>query len=232
MDEADDLLQRALIDADDSAAVALRVEGLAVSDAVTIIFHGRRDLGTIQTYVTPGGRGAGAAVGADELLRIPCDLDLADASSLKEAEGLYAEQAQALRDAIIAADTMLAVWAEPLAEAAGAPVAVQRRVALGMRLPASRLLPVALSAPERRLVVTAVCGARTLAKGRPPLGIACAQEGVARVYPLPDDPRSCLEDFLTHAAAHARSTSDQLKKQEASVARFLEINGDDLPQAG
>src|SRR5215207_10812111 len=66
MDEADDLLHRALIDADASAAVALRVGGLAMSDALTVIFHGRRDLGTIQTYVANGGRGAGSSVTASE----------------------------------------------------------------------------------------------------------------------------------------------------------------------
>ena len=75
-DEADDLLRRALIDAEASVAVALRVEGLAMAEAVTVIFHGRRDLGTIQTYVANGGAGAGAAVAAAELLRVPCDLDL------------------------------------------------------------------------------------------------------------------------------------------------------------
>ena len=232
MDEADDLLHRALIDTGDAAAVALRVEGLAVSQALTVIFHGRRDLGTIQTYVAHGGRGAGSAVGADELLRVPCDLDLADAESREEAEGLYAEQARALRDAIVAADTVLAVWAEPLAEAAGTPVAVDRAVELAVRLPAHRLMPVALSAPERRLVVAAVCGARTLADGRPPLGIACAQQDVAHVYALAEDPESCLQDFLARAAEHARRTADVLAKQEASVARFLELNGDDLPPRG
>src|SRR4051812_28747386 len=107
MDEADDLLQRALIDAEASAAVALRVRGLPVSDALTVIFHGRRDLGTIQTYVTHGGRGAGSAVGAAELLRVPCDLDLADAGDRGEAEELYAAQAAAFRDAIVAADAVL-----------------------------------------------------------------------------------------------------------------------------
>src|ERR687889_423066 len=122
MDEADDLLQRALIDAEDSAAVALRVGGLAMSDAVTVIFHGRRDLGTIQTYVTHGGRGAGAAVAASELLRVPCDLDLADAADRDEAEELYAAQARALRDAIVAADTVLAVWAETLSRVAAVDV--------------------------------------------------------------------------------------------------------------
>src|SRR5947199_1401451 len=76
---ADELLRRALVDADDAAAVALQVHGLPVADTVTVIFHGRRDLATVQTYVTNGGRGTGAQVRAGELLRVPCDLDLADA---------------------------------------------------------------------------------------------------------------------------------------------------------
>ena len=58
MDPSDDLLQRALIDAQACVSVALKVSDLAVSDALTVIFHGRRDLGTIQTYVAHGGRGA------------------------------------------------------------------------------------------------------------------------------------------------------------------------------
>src|SRR4051794_25868285 len=104
MSDADDLLQRALTDAEACASVALKVADLPLSEALTIIFHGRRDLGTLQTYVAHGGRAAGTAVGASELLRVPCDLDLADAASRDEAEELYASQARALRDAIVAAD--------------------------------------------------------------------------------------------------------------------------------
>jgi hypothetical protein len=232
MDEADDLLQRALIDAEASAAVALRVSDLALSEALTIVFHGRRDLGTIQTYVAHGGRGAGSAVGAAELLRVPCDLDLAEAGDRDEAEELYAAQARALRDAIVAADTVLAVWLEPLTEAAGSGVEVDRSIELDVRLPAHRLMPVALTAPERRLMVAPVCGARTLAEGRPPLGIVCAQQDVAHVYPLSDDPGRCLEDFAERAAEHARRTADRLAHQEASVQRFLELNGDDFEPTG
>jgi hypothetical protein len=224
---ADDLLRRALIDAESSAAVALSVGGLPVSDQVTVIFHGRRDLGTIQTYVAPGHHGAGESVGAAELLRVPCDLDLAEAEDRDEAERLYAEQARAMRDALVGADTVLEVWREPLTGIAGADVDVDRSVELDVTLPAHRLLPVALVAPERRLVVAPVCGARTLAEGRPPLGIACAQQDVARVYPLPDDPERCLEDFLTHAAEHAQRLAEALEHREASVERFLEINGDE-----
>jgi hypothetical protein len=88
-------------------------------------------------------------------------------------------------------------------------------------------MPVALVAPERQLMVAPVCGARTLAEGRPPLGIACAQQDVARVYPLPDDPERCLTDFLQFAAEHARRLGQQLEHQEASVRRFLELTGDD-----
>jgi hypothetical protein len=223
----DDLLKRALTDEDQVAAVALKVGGLPISDSVTVIFHGRRDLATLQTYVTPGARGAGSAVRADELLRVPCDLDLAEAGDRHEAERLYAEQAGALRDALVGAETVLSVWAEPLEELAEGQVAIDRSVTLDVNLPAHRLLPVALVAPERRLVVTPVCGVRTLAEGRPPMGIACAQQGVARVYPLPDDPERCLEDFLLAAADHAHGLAEHLEHQEASIDRFLELNGDD-----
>ena len=40
--------------------MALRVPGLPLCDTLTVVFHGRRDLGTIQTYVAHGGHGAGA----------------------------------------------------------------------------------------------------------------------------------------------------------------------------
>jgi hypothetical protein len=223
---ADDLFRRALIDADASAAVALRVAGLPLCETITVVFHGRADLGTIQTYVANGGRGAGSAVGADELLRVPCDLDLAAAGDREEAEHLYAEQASALRDALEAADTVLHIWREPLEELAGARVTIDRRIDLDVRLPAHRLLPAALVAPERHIVVTAVCGARPLAEGRPPMGIVCAQQDVARVYPLPDDPERCLEDFLDVAADHARRTGEQIGRQEQSVRRFLELSGE------
>src|ERR671916_2848842 len=228
MDEhpSDELLRRALIDADASAAVALRVTGLPLCDALTVVFHGRRDLGTIQTYVAHGGRGAGAAVGAGELLRVPCDLDLAEAEDREEAERLYAEQAITMRDALEAADTVLDIWREPLEDLAQAPVGIDRRIGLDVRLPAHRLLPAALVAPDKGILVTAVCSARPLAEGKPPMGIACAQQDVARVYPLPDDPERCLEDFFECAAEHARRVGEQLGRQEQSVRRFLELSGE------
>lgn len=231
-DDADDLLRRALIDPDDSAAVALRIEGLATARALTVIFHGRRDLGTIQTYVANGGHGAGDAVAAGNLLRVPCDLDLHHAEDREEAEELYAAQARALKDALLAADTVLAVWQDALEALADSPVGVDRSVALDVQLPAHRLMPVALVAPEQRLTITPVCGARTLAEGRPPLGIACAQQDVAHVYPLPDDPERCLRDFAERAADHARRLAERLSHQDASVRRFLELSGDDFPAAG
>ena len=231
-EHADDLLRRALLDTEATAAVALRVSGLPLCEQLTVVFHGRRDLGTIQTYVTHGGRGAGAAVTADELMRVPCDLDLAGAEDREEAEHMYAEQAAAMRDALVGADTVLDIWRGPLEDLAHSRVEVDRRLALDVDLPAHRLLPAALVAPERRIVVTAVCGARPLAEGRPPMGIVCAQQDVARVYPLPDDPERCLEDFFEVAAAHAREMADRLGRQEASVERFLELSGEDFPEAG
>lgn len=228
-DGAEELLRSALLDASGAAAVALRVEPLALCDTLTVIFHGRRDLGTIQTYIAHGKRMPGMAVAADELLRVPCDLDLGDAADRGDAEQLYAEQAGVLRDALLAADTVLSVWREPLADVTGARVTIDRSIELGERLPAHRLMPVALVAPERRLTVTPVCGAGTLSAGRPALGIACAQQDVVRVYRLRDDPERCLEEFLDEAAEHARALAEQLNHQATSVERFLELN-DDEPQ--
>jgi hypothetical protein len=224
-DPAEDLLRRALLDGESAAAaVAMKVDGLALCDELTIIFHGRRDLSTIQTYVAHGGLGAGSAIHASELLRVPCDLDLADAEDRDDAEHLYAEQARSLRDALHAADTVLSVWCAPLADAMGSRIDVDRSIAINVALPAYRLMPVALFAPERQLMVAPVCGARTLAEGRPPLGIACAQQDVAHVYPLFDDPERCLDDFLGRAADHARLLAERLAHQEASVERFLELS--------
>jgi hypothetical protein len=221
--QADELLRRALLDESSSVAVSLRVGGLPLSEAVTVIFHGRRDLGTLQTYVTRGSRGAGATVAANELLRIPCDLDLADAEDRDEAERLYVEQATALRDALLSADVVLDVWREPLEELVAPDVAVDHSLELSVRLPAHRLLPTALVARDSQLVVTPVCGVRTLAQGKPPMGIACAQQDVTRVYPLADDPERCVEDFLEAAAEHAHALAERLQHQEASVERFLEL---------
>ena len=226
-DDSDDLLRRALIDPEASVAVALKVDGLALSEALTVVFHGRADLGTIQTYVAHGPRGAGSAIAADEMLRVPCDLDLGDAETRDEAEEAYVEQARTLRDALVAADTVLAVWREPFAELAESEIGVSRSIELGVRLPAHRLMPVALVAPDRHITVVPVCGARTLAEGRPPMGIACAQQDVAHVYPLPDDPERCLADFAERAADHARRMAERLEHQEASVRRFIELSGGD-----
>ena len=113
---------------------------------------------------------------------------------------------------------MLDIWREPLEDLAGARVEVDRRIRLDVRLPAHRLLPAALVAPDRRLVVTAVCGARPLAEGRPPMGIACAQQDVVRVYPLPDDPERCLEDFL-EAGRRARAPDGRPPRPPGGLRR-------------
>jgi hypothetical protein len=223
-DNPDELLRRALLDDSSSVAISLKVEGLPVSDAVTVIFHGRRDLGTLQTYITYGSKGTGSRVGANELLRVPCDLDLAEAFDRDDAERLYAEQARALRDALVGADTVLDVWREPLDELSDGNLTIDHSIELSVRLPHPRLLPTALVAPDRQLVVTPVCSARTLAEGRPPMGIACAQPDLTRVYPLADDPERCVEDFLELAAEHARALAERLEHQEASVERFLELS--------
>jgi hypothetical protein len=221
---AEELLRRALLDESSSVAVSLKVGGLPLSDSVTVIFLGRRDLGTLQTYVARGSRGAGTTVTASEMLRVPCDLDLADADDRADAERLYIEQATAFRDALVGADVVLDVWREPLGDLLGGNVSVDHSIDLSVRLPAHRLLPTALIAPESHMLVTPVCSARTLAEGKPPMGIACAQQDVIRIYPLADDPERCVEDFLEAAAEHARALAERLDHQEASVERFLELS--------
>ncbi|MBV8221659.1 MAG: hypothetical protein JO325_24610, partial [Solirubrobacterales bacterium] len=67
---AEELLRRALLDESTSVAVSLKVGGLPLTQSVTVIFHGRRDLGTLQTYVTRGSRAAGTTVAANEMLRV------------------------------------------------------------------------------------------------------------------------------------------------------------------
>ena len=224
---AEELLRRALLDESSSVAVSLKVGGLPLTQSVTVIFHGRRDLGTLQTYVTRGSRAAGTTVAANEMLRVPCDLDLADADDRAEAERLYVEQASAFRDALVGADVVLDVWREPLSDLLGSSVSVDHSIELSVRLPAHRLMPTALIAPESHLVVTPVCSARTLAEGKPPMGIACAQQDLTRVYPLADDPERCVLEFLELAAEHALELAERLDHQEASVQRFLELSGDD-----
>jgi hypothetical protein len=161
--DAEELLRRALLDEGSAVTVSLRIDGLPVSDAVTVIFYARRDLGTLQTYLTPGSRGAGSVVAADQLMRVPVDLDLGDAEDRAEAQRLYAEQARSLRDAVLSADIVLDVWREPLSEIAGQDVMVDHSVDVAVRLPVPRLLPTALVAPNVHIVVTPVCSARTLA---------------------------------------------------------------------
>jgi hypothetical protein len=229
---ADELLKRALIEPESSVSVALRVGGLSLSEGLTIVFHGRPDLGTVQTYVANGGRKAGMAVAAGELLRVPCDLDLAAAEDMHEAEEQYLRQARIMRDILVSADVVLSVWREPLEETAQAFVQVDSSVDLDVKLPAHRLMPCALAVPERGIVITPVCGARALAEGKPPLGIACAQRDFVRVYPFPDDPEEALDDFFDAAAEHARNFAERLRQQEVSVQRFLKLSGEDCHQTG
>jgi hypothetical protein len=221
--DAEELLRRALLDVGSAVSVSLRIDQLPLSDAVTVIFYARRDLGTLQTYLTPGSRGAGSAISPAELLRVPCDLDLADASDREEAQHLYAEQARTLRDTLVGADLVLELWREALAELLG-NVVIRMSVDLQARVPLPRLMPTALFAPESQVVVTPVCNARTLAEGQPPVGIACIQQEVTHVYPLAEDPEGCVIDFMDRSARHAHDLAEQIAHQEASVERFLELS--------
>jgi hypothetical protein len=221
--DAEELLKRALLDVGSAVSVSLRIDGLPLSEAVTVIFYARRDLGTLQTYLTPGSHGAGSSISPAELLRVPCDLDLADATDRDEAQRLYAEQARTLRDTLVGADVVLELWREALASLLG-NVVLKMAVDLSERAPLPRLMPTALFAPESQIVVTPVCNARTLADGQPPVGIACIQQEVAHVYPLAEDPEGCVIDFMERSSKHAHTLAEQIAHQEASLERFLELS--------
>jgi len=146
-DAAEQLLRRALLDDTSSVAVSLKVGGLPLSDAVTVIFHGRRDLGTLQTYVACGSRGAGATVSASELLRVPCDLDLAEAEDRETAERLYLEQATALRDALIG--SVSHELRTPLASILGAATALLQAPAVAAEPKLAAVASIARDEAER-----------------------------------------------------------------------------------
>ena len=97
---------------------------------------------------------------ARELLRVPCDLDLADAGDREEAEQLYADQARVFRDALVGADVVLDVWREPLCDLVGAEVMVDYSVELPFRLPAPRLMPTALIASKTSTQCRLACSIR------------------------------------------------------------------------
>ena len=142
--------------------------GLPLCDALTVVFHGRRDLGTIQTYVAHGGRGAGAAGRAGRAAA------RAVRPRPRRRRGPRGGRARctpsrpprcATRSS---APTPCSTSGASRSRTSRRPhVEVDRRIALDVRLPAHRLLPAALVAPERQMVVTAVCGARPLAEGPP-----------------------------------------------------------------
>lgn len=222
-DGAEALLRQALIDETSAVTVSLKIGGLPVSDTVTAIFYARRDLGTLQTYLTPGACGAGTRIATRSLMRVPCDLDLAEAEDREQAQQLYGEQARALRDVLLAADIVLGIWREAIA-ARGTRVITDRSVQAAPPLLAPRLLPTALRAPDSQLYVTPVCSARTLADGQPPAGIACVQQDHARIFALTDDPDESVSEFFDSAAEHAQALAVRLAHQEASVERFLELS--------
>ena len=233
MDQADDLLQRALLDAEACASVALKVGDLPLSEAVTVIFHGRRDLGTLQTYVTNGGRAAGSAVGASELLRVPCDLDLADASLARRGRGaLRRAGARAARR-----DRRRRHRARRLGRPARRGDRRRRR---DRALDRARRAPARAPPDARRADRAGAAHAR-----RRRLRRAHARRGPPadgdRLRPAGPRPRlsavrrpRALPRGLRAARRRARPPdwSPRLDHQEASVQRFLELNGDDFHRTG
>ena len=166
-------------------------------------------------------------------MRVPCDLDLGDAEDRDEAERLYAEQAAALRDALVGADTVLDIWREPLEDLAGSRVEVDRRIQLDVRLPAHRLLPAALVAPERadrrhrRSAAPARWPRAARRWGSP------APSRTSRASTRCPTTRSAAWRTSSRSPPTTRATwPSRLGRQEASVERFLELSGDDFHETG
>ena len=221
-DHADDLLRRALIDQDASAAVALRVGGLPLCEHA----HGRlprpprpRHDPDLHHPRRPRGGQRG---------RRPTSCCASRATSTspaardrEEAEELYAEQAGALRDALAGADTVL----DSLARAARGPRAarastVDRRIELDVRLPAHRLLPAALVAPEqadrrhRRL--------RRAAAGRGPAADGDRVRPAGRRPRLPAARRpGALPRGLPRAGRRARAPRRRAARPAGGLGRAL-----------
>ena len=162
-------------------------------------------------------------------MRVPCDLDLGGAEDRDEAEPLYAEQAAALRDALVGADTVLDIWREPLEDLAGSRVEVDRRIRLDVRLPA----PPAAAGRARR---ARAADRRHRRLRRAPAGRGPPADGDRRAPSRTS--RACTRCPTTRSAAwrtswtlaadHAREMAERLGRQEASVERFLELSGDDF----
>jgi len=136
--------------------VAMHVGGLTLARELTIIFHGRRDSRRSKP-TSPSRARHGRGPVAQRAAARAVYLDLAQADSRRAAQDLYREQAGVLRETLRAADTVLSVWWEPLTEYAAAQVRVERLIGATVELPAQLLMPVALRAPERELMVAAVC---------------------------------------------------------------------------
>ena len=204
-DHADDLLRRALIDQDAAAAVALGSRGLPLCDTLTSSSTAAATSARSRPTSPTASAAPATRSAPDELLRVPCDLDLAAARDRDEAEELYAEQAGALRDALVGGRHGARGVAGAVRGPGGAPASPSTAGSSST----SACPPTGCCRPRSWRPRSRSWSPPSAAPGRSPRaarrwGSSCAQQDVARVYPLPDDPERCLEDFLEHAAEHAR----------------------------
>ena len=180
-------------------------------------------------------RGAGSAVGADELLRVPCDLDLGDAEDREEAERAVRRAGRArCATRCVAADTVLTIWREPLEElVADARRASTARSSSRSGCPAHRLH--AGRARRARAPADRRAGVRRAPAGRGPAadGHRLRPAGRRARLPAARRPRA-LPGGLPRARRRARAPSwpSSSSTRRPSVRRFLELTGEDFAQAG
>ena len=220
-DDADDLLRRALIDPEASVAVALRVGGLALTRGADDRLPRPRGPRDDPDLRRPRRRAARAsAIGADELLRVPCDLDLGDAGTRERGRGgLRRAGPRAARRAAGGRHR-----ARHLARAAAG--AARRRPSASTARWSCRC-----ACPAHRLHADRAGGARQAhhrrrrcaAPGRWPKaarrwGSPAPSRTSRTSIRCPTTPSAAWRTSPSCAAEHARRMAERLDHQEASVA--------------
>ena len=108
-------------------------------------------------------------------------------------------------------------------------VDVDRRIALDVRLPAHRLLPAALVAPDQQHRRAAGVRRADAGRGPPAAGDRVRPAGRRPRLPAAGRPRALPRGLPRAAPPSTRAApAERLEQQEASVERFLELSGEDF----
>jgi len=193
------------------------VEGLALAQALTSSSTAAAISGPSRP-MSPNGGTAPESPSARATCCASCDLDLGEADVALRSGSSTPTSSRAARRAHPPPEPSWRSGASRCKELTEGEVAIDRSVDLQVRFPAHRLMPARSSRPRSASTVAPVCGARTLAEGRPRWGSPARQQDVAHVYPLARRPRALPEDFAERAAEHARDLAERIERQRAERA--------------